>query len=160
MTTGLTEAQICNMVSLCMEILECEVEVLKPVIEYLKKQGVTGIFAPFWLTCTVGSFALFEPQFVSFIKLKEILCAMLLESVCINFVHLCTHTDIPALLLMNPKLLSYSRSANGKVLERGSMRAAVVSTPPGDLASVRIAIYREGTTFGTSPISPWKPKGL
>lgn len=41
-SVGLTESEICNMVSLCMSILECSVSVLEPVVAHLGKKGVKG----------------------------------------------------------------------------------------------------------------------
>lgn len=61
---------------------------------------------------------------------------------------------------MHPRLLTYKVSENGSVLEKGKMRTAVVAFPPGDLDSVRVATYREGTVFNTAPVTPWKPSDL
>ena len=104
---GISEGQLCNMVSLCFSILGYEVEGhLKPVISFLTSKGVS---------------------------------------------------NLPKLLTMQPKLLDYTVSEDGSVLEKGRLRASIKVEKKGEDEVVGVVIYREGAAFNTAPLTPYSP---
>lgn len=61
------------------------------------------------------------------------------------------------LLVLHPKLLTYTVSADGKRLEKGKARAEVdVATVKGGKEAA-VSYYREGVVFDKSPVAPFKP---
>lgn len=68
---------------------------------------------------------------------------------------------IKKLLMANPYLLSYKPSSDGTCLEKGLARAALTFEDRKEGVKVAgIVQWREGTTFGASPVSPEPPKKL
>jgi len=63
-------------------------------------------------------------------------------------------------LMANPYLFSYKPSSDGTCLEKGRARAALTFGDRKGTKVVGIAQWREGTTFGASPVSPELPKKL
>jgi hypothetical protein len=68
--------------------------------------------------------------------------------------------SLKELLMANPYLLSYKPSNDGTCLEKGLARAALTFGDRNGTKVAGIAQWREGTTFGKSPISPEFPKKL
>lgn len=60
------------------------------------------------------------------------------------------------LLEVNPTLLTYAVSADGRVLEKGRTRAAVEVRGSGERAA-GVSFWREGAAFETAPVAPLKP---
>lgn len=61
-------------------------------------------------------------------------------------------------LLANPTLLNYTPSADGSALEKGPARAAVTFGERDGKKVAGLVQWREGTVFGTAPVSPERPK--
>jgi len=66
-------------------------------------------------------------------------------------------TNLPKLLTMNPRLLDYTVSADGKQLEKGKLKTVVKVEKEDGKEVVGIVTYREGASFLTAPITPYSP---
>lgn len=64
------------------------------------------------------------------------------------------------LLEAHPNLLTYSVSADGKQLEKGKARASVDVVERDGRRLAGVSYYREGTSFGSTPVSPYRPSPL
>lgn len=64
------------------------------------------------------------------------------------------------LLEAHPNLLTYSVSADGKQLEKGRARASVDVVERGGARVAGVSYWREGATFASAPVAPYKPTPL
>ena len=140
---------VCNMVSRAPRILAQDLEQnLKPVVSFIEGRGVTG------------------EQYAS--SLCGWLCSVL--SCCttrcgkvswhISGCDSCwptAGTGLAQLLAAHPKLLLYTVSSDDKVLQLGRAFAQVDVVEKNGQRSANVSYWREGASFITAPLSPWRP---
>ena len=61
------------------------------------------------------------------------------------------------LLSAHPKLLLYTKTADGKSLELGQARAAASVSTSNGTGLGHVSYWRDGAAFVSSPVAPWSP---
>lgn len=64
------------------------------------------------------------------------------------------------LLEAHPNLLTYRVSGDGKQLEKGQARASVDVEERGGRRVAGVSYWREGASFQSAPVAPYKPSPL
>jgi hypothetical protein len=64
------------------------------------------------------------------------------------------------LLEAHPNLLTYRVSGDGKQLEKGKGRASVDVVERNGQRVAGVSYWREGATFQSTPVAPYKPSPL
>jgi hypothetical protein len=64
------------------------------------------------------------------------------------------------LLEAHPNLLTYSVSADGKRLEKGQARASIDVVQKDGKPVAGVSYWREGASFQSAPVAPYKPNGV
>lgn len=64
------------------------------------------------------------------------------------------------LLEAHPNILTYTVSADGKQLEKGAARASVDVVERGGRRAAGVSYWRDGASFASAPVAPYKPSPL
>lgn len=147
------------MAAVAPEWLGASLESIKAAVEYARQRGIAGegrqcAAEDAWLSALPSA----VPIASNF--LPAVLAHASAELRSRATVALAAGGALVRLLEENPKLLAFSVSADGKVLEKGKARASVDLAERNGRQVMGVSYWRTGASFESAPVAPYKPSAL